>query len=137
MKRKCLFILGCALLLTGCSVSTPYGTARFTFDSSEVSDNVTYTDNNGKSTVIDMSSPKAYVDQLLDSVALPQGASTADLKSFVYSNLDSIGIDLDNIDLDDEEAVSEAEDAIKTTLEEQGIDTSDLDIDLEALKEAK
>lgn len=135
MKKKYLIILGCTLLLTGCSVSTPYGTARLTFDSSEVSDKVTYTDDNGKSVVIDTSSAKAYVDQLLNSVDLPQGSSTSDLKSFVYSSLDSVGIDLDNLDLNDEEAVSEAEDTIKNALEEQGVDTSDLDIDLEAIKE--
>lgn len=51
--------------------------------------------------------------------------------------LDSLGIDLDNLDFSDKEKVSEAEDSIKNSLEEQGVDTSDLDIDLESLKEAE
>lgn len=128
MKKRYLAILGCTLLLTGCSVATPYGTAKLTFDSSEVSDKVVYTDDNGKSVTLNTESPKAYIDQLLSSVDLPQGSSLGDLKSFVYS-------DLDNLDLSDEETVSEAEESIKNSLEEQGVDTSDLDIDLEALKE--
>lgn len=36
MKKRYLAILSCTLLLTGCSVATPYGTAKLTFDSSEV-----------------------------------------------------------------------------------------------------
>lgn len=136
MKRNCFVLLAC-LMLTGCSVSTPYGTAKLTFDSSEVSDKVVYTDYNGKSVVLNTSSAKSYVDQLLDSVDLPQGTSTDDLKSYVYSSLDSLGIDLDNLDFSDKEKVSEAEDSIKNSLEEQGVDTSDLDIDLESIKEAE
>lgn len=136
MKKRYLVILSCTLLLTGCSVATPYGTAKLTFDSSEVSDKVVYTDDNGKSVTLNTESPKAYIDQLLSSVDLPQGSSSGDLKSFVYSELDNkLGIDLDNLDLSDEETVSEAEESIKNSLEEQGVDTSDLDIDLEALKE--
>lgn len=135
MKKRYLAILGCTLLLTGCSVATPYGTAKLTFDSSEVSDKVVYTDDNGKSVTLNTESPKAYIDQLLSSVDIPQGSSSGDLKSFVYSELDKLGIDLDNLDLSDEETVSEAEESIKNSLEEQGVDTSDLDIDLEALKE--
>lgn len=136
MKRNCFVLLAC-LMLTGCSVSTPYGTAKFTFDSSEISDKVVYTDDNGKSVVLNTSGAKEYVDQLLDSVDLPQGTSTDDLKSYVYSSLDDLGIDLDNLDFSDEEKVSEAEDSIKNSLKEQGVDTSDLDIDLESLKEAE
>ena len=136
MKRNCFVLLAC-LMLTGCSVSTPYGTAKLTFDSSEISDKVVYTDDNGKSVVLNTSGAKEYVDQLLDSVDLPQGTSTDDLKSYVYSSLDDLGIDLDNINFDDEEEVSEAEDGIKNSLKEQGVDTSDLDIDLESLKEAE
>lgn len=135
MKKRYLAILGCTLLLTGCSVATPYGTAKLTFDSSEVSDKVVYTDDNGKSVTLNTESPKAYIDQLLSSVDLLQGSSLGDLKSFVYSELDKLVIDLDNLDLSDEETVSEAEESIKNSLEEQGVDTSDLDIDLEALKE--
>lgn len=136
MKRNCFVLLAC-LMLTGCSVSTPYGTAKFTFDSSEISDKVVYTDDNGKSVVLNTSGAKEYVDQLLDSVDLPQGTSTDDLKSYVYSSLDDLGIDLDNLDFSDKEKVSEAENSIKNSLEEQGVDTSDLDIDLESLKEAE
>lgn len=135
MKKRYLAILSCTLLLPGCSVATPYGTANLTFDSSEVSDKVVYTDDNGKSVTLNTESPKAYIDQLLSSVDLPQGSSLGDLKSFVYSELDKLIIDLDNLDLSDEETVSEAEESIKNSLEEQGVDTSDLDIDLEALKE--
>lgn len=136
MKRNCFVLLAC-LMLTGCSVSTPYGTAKLTFDSNEVSDKVVYTDDTGKSVVLNTSSAKSYVDKLLDSVDLPQGTSAGDLKSYVYSSLDSLGIDLDNLDFSDKEKVSEAEDSIKNSLEERGVDTSDLDIDLESIKEAE
>ena len=65
MKKRYLVILSCTLLLTGCSVATPYGTAKLTFDSSEVSDKVVYTDDNGKSVTLNTESPKAYIDQLI------------------------------------------------------------------------
>lgn len=136
MKRNCFVLLAC-LMLTGCSVSTPYGTAKLTFDSSEISDKVVYTDDNGKSVILNTSSARNYIDQLINSVDLPQGTTSDDLKSYVYSSLDSLGIDLDNLDFSDKEKVSEAEDSIKNSLGEQGVDTSDLDIDLESIKEVE
>lgn len=135
MKKKILIPIMLMFCLTGCSISTPQGTLSLTYDSTQKTDNVIYTDDNGKSTVIHMESAKAYVDQLLDGVDLPQGASTAELKTFVYSNLDSLGINLDEIDLNNPEEVENAEESIKDSLEQQGIDTSDMNIDLSQLKE--
>lgn len=135
MKKNVIIPIMLLFCLTGCSISTPQGTVSLTYDSTQKTDNVVYTDDNGKSTVIHMESAKAYVDQFLDGVVLPHGATTDELKTFVYSNLDSLGINLDEIDLNSPEEVEKAESSIKDSLEEQGIDTSDMDIDLSQLQE--
>lgn len=135
MRKKILIPIMLMFCLTGCSISTPQGTLSLTYDSTQKTDNVIYTDDSGNSTVIHMESAKAYVDQIIDGVDLPKGASTNELKTFVYSNLDSLGINLDEIDLNNPEEVEKAESSIKDSLEEQGVDTSDTDIDLSQLQE--
>ena len=120
-----------SLILSACSVTTPVGTLNVSFDESKKSESTIITDENGNQTIIHTENVSAYVDQLLDSVELPDGASTADLKQFVYDNLSSLGIDLNSIDFSDEESVENAEEAIEEALQEQGIDTSSMDINLE------
>lgn len=119
------------LMLSACSVTTPVGTLNVSFDESKKSESTIITDENGNQTIIHTENVSAYVDQLLDSVELPDGASTADLKQFVYDNLSSLGIDLSSIDFSNEESVENAEEAIEEALQEQGVDTSNMDINLE------
>ena len=131
MRRVC--ILFACLMLTGCSLATPEGTVSINFDKDAKSSQTVFTDDDGKETVIDLSSAKKYVDQLLESVDIPNGGSTDDLKKFVYDSLSSAGIDLDKIDLDDKQEVKDAEKAIKKALKKKGVDTKDIDIDLKEI----
>ena len=131
-KRVLLFSLVItSLLLSACAVSTPAGTLNVSFDDSKKSDSTVITDKEGNQTIIHTENVGSYVDQLLSSVELPDGASTEDLKQFVYNNLSSLGIDLNNLDFSDTDAVEDAEDAIEDALQEQGVDTSNVDINLE------
>ena len=68
-------------------------------------------------------------------MSVPNGGTTSDLKTFVYDSLDKVGIDLDNLDFESSEDVTNAENEIKKALEEQGVDTSSLDIDLKKFVE--
>lgn len=133
MKKRVMLtsLVISSLILSACSVTTPVGTLNVSFDESKKSESTIITDENGNQTIIHTENVSAYVDQLLDSVELPDGASTADLKQFVYDNLSSLGIDLSSIDFSDEESVENAEEAIEEALQEQGVDTSNMDINLE------
>lgn len=134
MKKKVfLSILACSLLLQGCSLTSPVGTFHVEFDSSETTDDFQFIDSDGNATKLDPSDITVFVDDLLDSVDIPNGGSTAELKDFVYKNLEKVGIDLNN--LVSEEDKKQAEQIIKDSLEEQGVDTSDLDIDLSNISE--
>lgn len=134
MKKKAfLSILVCSLLLQGCSFTSPVGTVHVEFDSSETTDDFQFIDSDGNVTKLDPSDITVFVDDLLDSVDIPNGGSTAELKDFIYKNLEKAGIDLNN--LVSEEDKEQAEQIIKDSLEEQGVDTSDLDIDLSNISE--
>lgn len=134
MKKKAfLSILAYSLLLQGCSFTSPVGTVHVEFDSSETTDDFQFIDSDGNVTKLDPSDITVFVDDLLDSVDIPNGGSTAELKDFVYKNLEKAGIDLNN--LVSEEDKEQAEKIIKDSLEEQGVDTSDLDIDLSNISE--
>lgn len=145
--------LAMCLILCACQIQTPYGTLNMTLDESKKSDQTKVIDENGKETIIPTGSIVSYIDALLDEVAIPNGGTTADLKSFVWSTLGVVGIDrskLDDgtsmedlisaalaesdLDLSDTESV---EQAIKDALEEQGIDASDISLDIDSIiKEA-
>lgn len=134
MKKKAfLSILVCSLLFQGCSFTSPVGTVHVEFDSSETTDDFQFIDSDGNVTKLDPSDITVFVDDLLDSVDIPNGGSTAELKDFIYKNLEKAGIDLNN--LVSEEDKEQAEQIIKDSLEEQGVDTSDLDIDLSNISE--
>lgn len=134
MKKKAfLSILTCSLLLQGCSFTSPVGTVHVEFNSTETTDDFQFIDSDGNVTKLDPSDITVFVDDLLDSVDVPNGGSTAELKDFVYKNLEKAGIDLNN--LVSEEDKEQAEQIIKDSLEEQGVDTSDLDIDLSNISE--
>lgn len=134
MKKKIfLSVLACSLLLQGCSFTSPVGTVHVEFSPTETTDDFQFIDSDGNVTKLDPSDITVFVDDLLDSVDIPNGGSTAELKDFVYTNLEKAGIDLNN--LVSEEDKEQAEQIIKDSLEEQGVDTSDLDIDLSNISE--
>lgn len=93
----CLLLV-MVLTMTACTIETPMGALSLGFDPDSKSDDVAIVDGDGNRTTIHVESLSAYVDQLLDSVALPGGTSTAELKTFVYDSLNGMGIDLDRLD---------------------------------------
>lgn len=105
MKKKfvasCIFI-GMITMLTGCTLATPVGT--LTFDSNAKSDKIIYTDDSGKTQEIKTDNISEMVDDMLDSTAVPNG-DTEGLKSFVYDNLQMMGVDLNNLGKEDVDTV--------------------------------
>ena len=81
------------ILLTGCTIKTPVGELTMGYDSSKKSDNVEYTDATGKTQEINTSDLNQQLDNMLDDVDLPQGATTEDLKDFVHGTTEAIGVD--------------------------------------------
>lgn len=71
------------------------------------------------------------MDKLLNDIDMPNGGYSSELKEFIYSSLEILGIGLNNLVTDGDK--KEAEKAIKDSLEKKGIDTSDLNIDLSDL----
>lgn len=133
MKKKIIFVmLATCLFCSGCSITTPVGTVEFNYDASVKSDDTVITDDNGNSYTIKTSDMNAYLDQLLESVSLPEGTTTEDLKTFINENLNSLGIDLNNLSNEDIEEINEA---IEKSLEENNIDTSDLEVDITGIEE--
>lgn len=112
MRRYLMGILfGCAVMMTGCQVSTPMGTARLTFDKEEtVASNIIKIGD--KEFDISAANPKELADKLLDSVSLPEGTDTVQLKQFVYDNLQQLGIDLESVDFDSDEVSNAISDAL-------------------------
>lgn len=127
MNRLIVSILCCSILLTGCSLTTPQGTITLTYDKDNTSEDTVFSYGD-KQIVIHTSDIKSYIDQLLSSVSLPEGVSSDSLKEFVYTNLESLEIDLSDVNEDD---IPSIEASIKSSLEQQGVDTSELNIDLE------
>lgn len=125
LKLFCCLLCVC-LLLCACEVQTPGGTLTIGFDETKKSEQTKIIDQDGNETVIDTSNLTGFVDRLLDDVALPNGASTAELKEFVYGTIGSLGIDL--TDIDNSEQI---EQTIRDALEEKGVDTTDMEIDVE------
>lgn len=132
MKRKVVLatVLSC-LFLSGCTLETPVGTWVVTYDSEGKSEDIVYVDDEGNRSVIDLENIKANIDKLLEDVELPEGASTEDLKQFIYDSLASLGIDEETLGGLTAEEIEEVEEVIKQSLEEKGVDTSDLDVNLE------
>ena len=101
--------------LTGCTVKTPVGTLTVDFDSSAKSENVEYTDETGKTQEINTQDLNQQIDNMLDDVDLPQGATTEDLKDFVHGTSEAIGVDKaidgiqESLDSATQEALSENE----------------------------
>lgn len=101
--------------LTGCTLKTPVGTLTVDFDSSAKSENVEYTDETGKTQEINTQDLNQQIDNMLDDVDLPQGATTDDLKDFVHGTSEAIGVDKaidgiqESLDSATQEALSENE----------------------------
>ncbi len=111
-------LFGCSLVATGCSVTTPAGTARIVFDKEETAAaNVIKIGD--KEINISATNAKDMTDKILDSVTLPSGTDVGELKNFIYGNLEQLGIDLENVDFD-ADAVA---DAVNEALESAGVTT--------------
>ena len=116
MRRYLIGILfGCTVLTTGCSVTTPMGTARITFDKEETAAANTVRVGNKEFDVSSLN-PKDMTDKLLDNVVLPAGTDTDQLKQFVYDNLEQLGISLDSMEFDQDTVT----DVISSALESAG-----------------
>lgn len=132
MKKKAIILLlVCNLLLSGCSIKSPFGSFDISFNDEESIDNVQIVDSDGSVTEIDVTNIDVFVDKLLNDIDMPNGGSSSELKEFVYNSLEILGIDLNNLVTDEDK--KEAENAIKDILKEKGVDTSDLNIDLSDL----
>ena len=121
-KLFALALAACMVLsLAACTVQTPAGELTVGFDSTKKSQDTRIIDEDGNETVIDADKVSSLVDQLLGTVALPNGATTAELKSFIYDTLGVVGIDLDNLDdVDMSEVEEEVKGAIDEWVEENG-----------------
>ena len=81
------------LSLSGCVLNTPVGRFTMEYDSAVKSENVEYTDETGKTQEINTGDLNEQIDNMLNDVDLPQGATTDDLKDFVHGTSEAIGVD--------------------------------------------
>lgn len=121
--RVCLLAVCTVALLSGCSLSTPSGTVHITYDTEEVSQETKLTVGD-KEIVLDSGSMKESLDSMLDSVSVPEGTTTEDLKKFVYDKLELAGIDLDSEDSEDVDS-SKLSETLDEALDEYGVDLSE------------
>ena len=92
----CCVLTLMSTLLIGCTLTTPVGTVTLTYDKNNVSDNIVYTDDNGKEQNFDTKDINGQIDSMLEDVDLPNGATTEELKNFVNDSMDTLNLD-DNI----------------------------------------
>lgn len=123
MKSKVLCLATClCLTLSGCAVSTPNGTLKLSYDKQERSDTTKVVMANGETLEFSNISVKGTLDTLLESVNV-DGVDNNELKEFVYSNLNSLGIDVNNLEFGSSD-LSELEDAVQSALSEKGIEAT-------------
>ena len=126
-------LLGVITLITsGCNVTTLLGKVEYDDKKQEVK----ITSENGEVQKFSIKDTKSYVDDLLSTVSVPNG-DNEQLKSFVYSKLDEMGIDLDRIDLNNDKEIKKVKKIIKKSLKKFGINPNDVNIDkfIEKLQE--
>lgn len=123
MKSKVLCLATClCLALSGCAVSTPNGTLKLSYDKQERSDITKLVLANGETLEFSNISVKGTLDTLLESVNV-DGVDNNELKEFVYSNLNSLGIDVNNLEFGSSD-LSDLEDAVQSALSEKGIEAT-------------
>ena len=89
----CCVLTLMSTLLMGCTLTTPIGTVTLTYDKNNVSDNIVYTDDNGKEQNFDTKDINGQIDSMLEDVDLPNGATTEELKNFVNDSMDTLNLD--------------------------------------------
>ena len=108
------------LSLSGCVLNTPVGRFTMEYDSAVKSENVEYTDETGKTQEINTGDLNEQIDNMLNDVDLPQGATTDDLKDFVHGTSEAIGVD---------KAIDEVQDSLEQTEQteqtEENLDSTD------------
>lgn len=112
MKKVIVFCCVLTLmstLLIGCTLTTPVGTVTLTYDKNNVSDNIVYTDDNGKEQNIDTKDINGQIDSMLEDVDLPNGATTEDLKKFVNDSMDTLNLD---------DSINEIQETLDNTMEQ-------------------
>lgn len=112
MKKVIVFCCVLTLmstLLMGCTLTTPVGTVTLTYDKNNVSDNIVYTDDNGKEQNFDTNDINGQIDSMLEDVDLPNGATTEELKKFVNDSMDTLNLD---------DSINEIQDTLDNTKEQ-------------------
>ena len=111
MKKVIVFCCVLTLmstLLMGCTLTTPVGTVTLTYDKNNVSDNIVYTDDNGKEQNFDTKDINGQIDSMLEDVDLPNGGTTEELKKFVNDSMDTLNLD---------DSINEIQDTLDNTME--------------------
>ena len=112
MKKVIVFCCVLTLmstLLMGCTLTTPVGTVTLTYDKNNVSDNIVYTDDNGKEQNFDTKDINGQIDSMLEDVDLPNGATTEELKNFVNDSMDTLNLD---------DSINEIQETLDNTMEQ-------------------
>ena len=112
MKKVIVFCCVLTLmstLLMGCTLTTPVGTVTLTYDKNNVSDNIVYTDDNGKEQNFDTKDINGQIDSMLEDVDLPNGATTEELKKFVNDSMDTLNLD---------DSINEIQETLDNTMEQ-------------------
>lgn len=123
MRLRVLCLAAClCLTMSGCAVSTPSGTLRLFYDDQDKSDTTKVIMANGETLEFSNISVKSTLDTLLENVNV-DGVDQNELKEFVYSNLNSLGIDVNNLDFGSSD-LSELEKAVQSALSEKGIEAT-------------
>ena len=105
----CCVLTLMSTLLMGCTLTTPIGTVTLTYDKNNVSDNIVYTDDNGKEQNFDTKDINGQIDSMLEDVDLPNGATTEELKNFVNDSMDTLNLD---------DSINEIQETLDNTMEQ-------------------
>lgn len=105
----CCVLTLMSTLLIGCTLTTPVGTVTLTYDKNNVSDNIVYTDDNGKEQNFDTKDINGQIDSMLEDVDLPNGATTEELKNFVNDSMDTLNLD---------DSINEIQETLDNTMEQ-------------------
>lgn len=91
-KNIIVCVLCTSIVLSGCSLGTPMGTLHVSFDEETKTDKVVYEDEEGNVQEFDTDNISGQIDNMLDDVDLPNGATNGELKQFVHEGMDNLGI---------------------------------------------
>ena len=105
----CCVLTLMSTLLIGCTLTTPVGTVTLTYDKNNVSDNIVYTDDNGKEQNFDTKDINGQIDSMLEDVDLHNGATKEELKNFVNDSRETLNLD---------DSINEIQETLDNTMEQ-------------------